>query len=165
MRLETIVNQPTIEADRFTLRPLRRSDAGLLSLYAGDKRVSWNTSSIPHPQPPGAVEAFIDRSMAEVRTHDAWALDGTKLGSEELLGVVGLTRMDRDQSELGYWVAPALWNSGLASEAVRAMIAANPPGGSTRTISNIDAQKYSTGSNAWPDTTRSTESAGMASQA
>lgn len=126
MRLETIVNQPTIEADRFTLRPLRRSDAGLLSLYAGDKRVAWNTSSIPHPQPPGAVEAFIDRSMDEARTHDAWALDGTKQGSEELLGVIGLTRMDRDQSEIGYWVAPALWNSGLASEAVEAMIAANP---------------------------------------
>jgi RimJ/RimL family protein N-acetyltransferase len=39
--------------------------------------------------------------------------------------------MDRRQSEIGYWVAPAFWNSGLASEAVRALIAANPHGAST----------------------------------
>ncbi len=34
--------------------------------------------------------------------------------------------MDRGQSEIGYWIAPAIWNSGVASEAVRAIIAANP---------------------------------------
>jgi RimJ/RimL family protein N-acetyltransferase len=39
--------------------------------------------------------------------------------------------MDRGQSEVGYWVAPAFWNTGLASEAVRALIAANPRGDKT----------------------------------
>ena len=34
--------------------------------------------------------------------------------------------MDRGQSEIGYWVAPAFWNTGFASEAVKAMVAANP---------------------------------------
>ena len=34
--------------------------------------------------------------------------------------------MDRDQSEISFWIAPAFWNSGLASEAVRAMVDANP---------------------------------------
>ena len=34
--------------------------------------------------------------------------------------------MDREQSEIGYWVAPAYWNTGLASEAVQALIEANP---------------------------------------
>ena len=32
----------------------------------------------------------------------------------------------RLQSRVGYWVAPAFWNTGIASEAVRALIAANP---------------------------------------
>ena len=27
---------------------------------------------------------------------------------------------------IGYWVAPAFWNTGLASEAVKTLIAANP---------------------------------------
>ena len=44
----------------------------------------------------------------------------------EFLGLVALERMDRNQSELGYWVVPAFWNSGLASEAVRGVIDTNP---------------------------------------
>jgi RimJ/RimL family protein N-acetyltransferase len=34
--------------------------------------------------------------------------------------------MDRGQSEIGYWVAPAMWNTGFASEAVDALVSANP---------------------------------------
>ncbi len=126
MKLDQIVNQPAIEADRFTLRPIRRSDVGLLSLYAADKRVAWMTSSIPHPLPPGAVDAFIDRAMAANRSEDVWIIDGSAGGHGEVLGTLGLKRMDRRQSEIGYWIAPAFWNTGLASEAVRVIIAANP---------------------------------------
>ena len=45
-----------------------------------------------------------------------------------VLVVTILTRMDRDQAQLGYWVAPAYWNTGLASEAVLALVGANPLG-------------------------------------
>jgi len=126
MRFDPIVNQPVIEAARFALRPLRRSDLGLLSLYASDERVARNTSSIPHPLPPGAAEAFVDRSMSKERIEDVWAMDGVSSGNGELMGVIGLKRMDREQTEIGYWVAPAFWNTGLASEAVRVILAANP---------------------------------------
>eukprot|EP01031_Cornospumella_fuschlensis_P019327 gene19327-23682_t len=51
----------SIAAGRFGLRPLRPSDSGLCELYAGDKRVAEATRTIPHPLPPGAVEAFIAR--------------------------------------------------------------------------------------------------------
>ncbi len=126
MILDQIVNQPLIEADRFSLRPLRRSDAGLLSLYVADKRVAWMTRSIPHPLPPGAIEAFIDRTMADDRSEDVWVIDGAQAGHGEVLGTIGLKRMDRAQSEIAYWIAPAFWNTGLASEAVRTIIEANP---------------------------------------
>ena len=53
-----------IAAGRFILRPARLSDAGLIALYAGDKRVAMGTHSIPHPLPPGAAEAFVARAMA-----------------------------------------------------------------------------------------------------
>jgi RimJ/RimL family protein N-acetyltransferase len=53
-------------------------------------------------------------------------MDATRHGGPELMGVIGLKRMDRDQSELGYWVGPAFWNTGFAQEAVRALVAANP---------------------------------------
>lgn len=126
MKLETIINQPVIEAERFDLRPLRSSDAGLLTLYAGDARVANNTTSIPHPLPPGTAEGFITRAQAEDRVEDVWAIDATKSDMGELLGLISLTRMDRQQSEIGYRVAPAFWNTGIASAAVEALIAANP---------------------------------------
>ncbi len=126
MTLETLPAQPVIAAERFVLRPPRRSDAGLLALYAGDRRVAEGTRTIPHPLPPGAVEAFIARALSEGRREDVWVLDGAAQGLDEVLGVISLTRMDRGQSQIGYWVAPAFWNTGIASEAVRALVAADP---------------------------------------
>ena len=63
MKIEPIVEQPVIEAARFVLRPLRRSDAGLIHMYASDERVARGTRSIPHPLPPGATDAFVARGL------------------------------------------------------------------------------------------------------
>jgi RimJ/RimL family protein N-acetyltransferase len=126
MKLENVVVQPVIEAERIRLRPLRKSDEGLVTLYAGDRRVAEMTTTIPHPLPPGATAAFIARAVAEDRDEDVWALDGAKSGLSEVLGLISLKRLERDQSEVGYWVAPAFWNAGYASEAVTALIGANP---------------------------------------
>lgn len=126
MNIQPASTQPVIATERFDLRPLRRSDQGLIEMYAGDPRVALNTSSIPHPLPPGVVENFITRALAEPRDEDVWVMDGTRANSSEVMGVVSLTRLDRNQSEIGYWVAPAFWNTGVASEAVQALVAANP---------------------------------------
>jgi len=126
--VDTIAEQPVIVTDRLALRPLRLSDQGLLTLYAGDARVARNTRSIPHPLPPGAAAAFIERSHADTRREDIWAMDASAVGLTELLGVIGLERLSTDRSEIGYWVAPAFWNTGFATEAVQAIIEANPQG-------------------------------------
>ena len=126
MTPETALDQPTIEAARFPLRPLRRSDAGLICLYTSDERVARMTSRIPHPLPPGATEAFVAKAMAPDRVEDVWAIDGSATGQGEVLGLISLARLDRGQSEVGFWVAPAFWNTGVASEAVAALVHANP---------------------------------------
>ena len=128
VRLEQIIVQPVIEAGRFVLRPLRRSDAGLIGLYTSDKRLAEGTRAIPHPLPPGAAEAFVARALSEKRDEDVWVMDASALSQAEVLGLVSLARMDRGQSEIGFWVAPGLWNTGIASEAVNAVVAANPHG-------------------------------------
>jgi RimJ/RimL family protein N-acetyltransferase len=93
---------------------------------------------------------------------DIWVMDGATAGLPEVLGVISLKRIDRGQSEIGYWVAPAFWNGGIASEAVQALLAANPQGcrtifaqvfqdnpGSARVLTNAgfeylgDAETYS----------------------
>ncbi len=126
MSLDSYHSQPVVETERFDLRPIRNSDLGLLEHYAGDIRVAQMTTSIAHPVPPGATQAFIDRVTASERDVDVWAMDSTRSGGEELIGVISLQRMDRNQSEISFWVAPFFWNTGLASDAVRALVEANP---------------------------------------
>ncbi len=126
MEMQKIINQPVIETERFNLRPLRGSDQGMIEMYAADPRVAMTTSSIPHPLPRGVIDAFITRAMKEPRNEDVWVMDGLKTGGGEVMGLISLTRLDRNQSEVGYWVAPAFWNTHLASEAVKALVQANP---------------------------------------
>ncbi|MGX9353944.1 GNAT family N-acetyltransferase [Roseobacteraceae bacterium S113] len=126
-----VTTQPIIETEKLVLRPLRRSDMGLIEHYASDERVARMTTSIPHPVPPGMTEDFVTRAMAVERSEDVWAMDGTAQGGPEVMGLISLERMDRNQSEVGYWVAPGFWNSGLASDAVAALVEANPMGNAT----------------------------------
>ena len=126
MKLDHISNLPVLEANRFILRPMRKSDSGLLSIHLGDKRVAHATRSVPHPLPPGVVDGYIANAMADKREDDVWLMDGSANGHAEVIGQIWLTRMDRDQSEVTFWVAPQFWNTGLASEALNTLIAANP---------------------------------------
>jgi len=126
MKLDTIVNQPMVETERFVLRPLRRSDVGLIEMHTADRELARMTTSIPHPVPPGATEAFINRAQSADRSKDIWAFDGCREGLPEVMGLISLNRVDESQVEIGYWIGKAFRNSGLASEAVRAMIDANP---------------------------------------
>jgi RimJ/RimL family protein N-acetyltransferase len=128
MMLEKIAEQARIATDRLILRAVRKSDAGLFAMYAGDRRVAEATQGIPHPLPPGAAEAFVTRAMAVGTDEDIWVIDGAPAALAEVLGVISLKRMDRGQSEVAFWVAPAFWNLGIASEAVQALVAANPQG-------------------------------------
>lgn len=117
---------PVIQAERFILRPLRDSDSGLVQLYAADRRVAEMTTVIPHPYPPGAAQAFVSRVLEDSENTAVWALDASGHDSSELLGLVSLSKLGRDQAEIKYWVAPALWNAGYASEAVAALVNFNP---------------------------------------
>ena len=63
MKIDPIVNQPVIEAERFSLRPMRRSDLGLLTMYAGDHRNFWPDFGVPvSPADP----------VGNVRAHSFW---------------------------------------------------------------------------------------------
>ena len=116
--LETVSNQISVTADRIVLRPPQKSDTGLLTLYLSDQKIAQGLRNVPHPLPPGTVEALIARGQHPERTSDIWVMDGTASGHAEVLGLITLTRMDRAQSEVSYWVVPAFWNVGFATEAV-----------------------------------------------
>ncbi|PZX19878.1 RimJ/RimL family protein N-acetyltransferase [Palleronia aestuarii] len=118
--------QAVIRSERLSLRPLQRTDIPHLERYMGDARVAKATQTIPYPLPPGAVEAVYAAAHAEDRVTDCWAIDGTAMGRPPLVGVLTLEELDRGQSEIAYWTAPDAWGFGIASEAVQALVDANP---------------------------------------
>lgn len=126
MMHETIIDQDIYTSERFVLRPIRLSDKGLVEMYASDESLARATRMIPHPVPPGMVDAMIKRAHQPDRIEDVWVLDGTASGHAEVLGLISLRRMDRAQSEVFYWIAPAFWKVGFATEAVKTLLAANP---------------------------------------
>lgn len=115
------LDQPEFTTPRLRLRRLARADAALLHLYANDARVARMTTSIPHPYPPGGAEAFVARATAAGAREMVWALDTGEDGENGLIGVISLKPSDGGVTEIGYWVAPAFWNAGYASEAVDAV--------------------------------------------
>jgi RimJ/RimL family protein N-acetyltransferase len=117
-----------IVTDRFILRVPRTSDVGLLGLYASDERVAKASRSIPFPLPPGATEAFLQRCMHPDQSKLTWVMDGAENGLSEVLGLISLKPIEREQCEVTFWVAPAFWGTGIASAAVNAIVDANPLG-------------------------------------
>ncbi|MFV0472973.1 MAG: GNAT family N-acetyltransferase [Pikeienuella sp.] len=127
-----------IETERLSLRPLRAADAGPMALYAGDRRVAEMLEQVPHPYPPGAAEAYIERIAAGRGDERVWAMDATRIDGPEFIGVVSL-RPDREADgawRLGYWVGPPFWNTGYASEAAAGIVGAARRAG----IGRLDAR-------------------------
>jgi len=82
------------------------SDLTRIEHYAADPRLAMSTPRIPHPLPPGVIAGFIERALRPDRVEDVWVMDGGGQDGDEVMGVVSLMRLDRNQSEVGYWVAP-----------------------------------------------------------
>lgn len=123
---KNIDGQAIIPFKNYCLRPLRTSDAGLIAMYAGDERVARMTPNIPHPLPEGAAKGWIEHALLQDRKKHIWAIDGTPHGQDEVLGLMSLGEVTEDQAVVEYWIAPVLWNSGIASAALEALIVNNP---------------------------------------
>ena len=115
-----------LETKRFKIRPLNLKDIIKVEMYVRDIRLARSSGTIPHPLTPDFVKDFIEKSMSDETSLDAWGIEVEESGSTNLIGVVSLNRLDRSQSEIAYWVIPAIWNTGVATEAVKAFIQVNP---------------------------------------
>lgn len=119
---ELTLSQDTLATERLRLRRLLPSDAPLLTLYASDARVAKMTTGIPHPYPPGLGEAYVERVSRPGAREIVWAIDSGADAENGLIGTIGLKMRGDQSAELGYWIAPAFWGAGYASEAVGAVV-------------------------------------------
>jgi RimJ/RimL family protein N-acetyltransferase len=113
---------PLIETERLRLRPLAPADLEAIhGLWTdpGVRRYLWDDEVIPRARAAEVIAA----SEELFRQHDLgwWAL--RERGAGELVGFCGLRFVDETGDvEIGFGLAPSLWNRGLATEAARACL-------------------------------------------
>ena len=114
---------PSIETDRLILRPLKMSDAADMFAYAGDEEVARHVMWDAH------------RSLADSRAFLRGAKRQYRLGlpasfgivlreTGRLVGTIGFMWINTDHksAEVGYSLSRPLWNKGLMTEALRAVL-------------------------------------------
>ena len=101
-----------------TLRTLRDSDLDALFVWESDPRaVEMAAFTRADPSDRGAFEAHYERVRSDPSNlllaidHDA-----------QFVGTIGSYTMEGER-EVTYWIAPARWGQGLASQALRAFLA------------------------------------------
>ena len=103
--------QPTLESARLRLRPYRTEDAAVVQRLAGDQRVADAATTIPHPYPDGAAEAWIETHQSAFATRKEMTYAVTRLEDNLLVGTVSLIdiseRHARLSEGLGLTRAPA----------------------------------------------------------
>ena len=115
-----------IETARLRLRPFAESDVDAIWPIVSDpqfpRQMSWS------------AHADRDETFAFLRSQADAIRDGSGIGwaiehEGRAAGCVGfdsvrwqVRKIRIDRGELGYWLAPALWNQGLMTEAVTAVV-------------------------------------------
>lgn len=109
-----------IRSERLFLRPGWPEDWEELLALIADEAVVRNLAQAPWPYTAEDARAFMD--MAHERLLPRFLITLPGANGARLLGGIGLNPT-ADAVELGYWIAPAHWGKGYASEAVRAVLA------------------------------------------
>ncbi|MGT2513136.1 GNAT family N-acetyltransferase [Sphingomonas panni] len=112
-------NAPTIITERLVLRRPAERDLPAIAAIAGDWQVARRLARVPHPYGLEDAHFFLDHIVAN---EWVWAL--TLPEADMLFGTIGLLPNETgNAAELGYWLAPATWGKGFATEAATAVIA------------------------------------------
>ncbi len=115
--------RPSLETDRLQLRPFHSDDAETVQRLVNDPDIVATTRALHFPYPDGTAARWIAQH-AEAWVSGRAAIFAISLKRTELvIGAIGLEIDAPDErAELGYWIDPAFWNRGYASEAAAAVV-------------------------------------------
>lgn len=117
-----MIKQEILKSKRLFLRPFELSDAKIVQVLAGDKRISDTTEHIPYPYTDGLAESWISSLKENFINGNSLVYAITLQKNGNLIGTVGLVNIKNAEAELGYWIGVEYWKKGYCSEGVRLLI-------------------------------------------
>lgn len=109
-----------VRTPRLTLRPGWPEDAADLARAIGHEAVVRNLAFPPWPYPIEAAESFLAGFGDPIEPK--FLIFEHQGGSVALIGVMAIGPYKDEPHELGYWLTPAAWGKGYATEAGRAVL-------------------------------------------
>ena len=109
---------------RLTLRPGWPEDAPALARAITHEDVAFRLAKLPWPYTLGHAEAWL-ATPQEGDHHPLLIFAHDRGPTPELIGGTGLHPAEmgqREELEIGYWLTPAAWGRGYATEAGRAVV-------------------------------------------
>ncbi len=111
-----------METNCLILRSLRATDADAIVAQIGNYNVSKNLARVPYPYTLedanwffGWIKGFDDKSLFLAITE--------KQNVDQLIGVISYEYLiEKDDAELGYWLAEPFWRKGYMKEAAQAVV-------------------------------------------
>lgn len=105
-----------IKGKGFILRHYRKGDENSLRKNINNKIISRNTAAIPYPYTIKDARKWIKKSLNKNdKKNKVFAIDI----NGEVVGSVGLHKIEGHQAELGYWLAEKYWGRGITTQAAK----------------------------------------------
>jgi RimJ/RimL family protein N-acetyltransferase len=106
-----------LETERLTLRRPTLADVKAIARLANDRRIAENTRRLPYPYLQDHAVEFVRATATEPRS-TVFLIEN----NFSPIGMVGISWLEPDAPELGYWLGVEHWGRGFGTEAARAVI-------------------------------------------
>jgi len=106
-----------LETERLTLRRPTLADVKAIARLANDRRIAENTRRLPYPYLQDHAVEFVRAAGTEAR-ETVFLIEN----NHTPIGMVGISRLEPQMPELGYWLGFEHWGQGFGTEAARAVI-------------------------------------------
>lgn len=113
---------PTLYTERLKLRKIEFEDIPNLIKYANNKKIADRIVNIPFPyrEPDAAFRMSYVVQGFKKKARYTFSITWKK--TNELIGEISLHLLKDHRGEIGYWIGEPLWNQGIGTEAVGAVI-------------------------------------------
>ena len=104
---------------RLILRDITMKDVKEIVENANDPEIFYFTASIPYPYTLKDAKEWIRKNLKEAKKKKPKQINFVIDINGEVVGGIGLNKIEGHKAEIGYWLAEKYWGQGIMTQAVK----------------------------------------------